>query len=493
MIVDNLPALLIVLPLLAAPLCVLLGRGRWCWGLALVVTWLCLAIASALLWITWNGEVIEYHLGGWPGPWGIVYRVDPANAFVLLIVAAISAVIMPYAWRSVRHEIAANRRHLFYCLYLLCQTGLMGIAITGDAFNVFVFLEISSLSSYTLIALGRHRKALTAAFTYLIMGTIGATFILIGIGMMYMMTGTLNMTDLHDRLQAVSETGPVLAAFAFITVGLALKFALFPLHLWLPNAYAYAPSVVSAFIAATATKVSIYVLLRFAFTVFGEGLAFTVVPMNWVLLIPAVLAMFAGSLVAIFQTDIKRMLAYSSVAQIGYIVLAISLVSIGGLTAGFLHIFNHALMKAALFCVMGCVFYRLASVRLGDMSGLARDMPITFACFLVGGLSLIGVPLTAGFISKFYLIKATLELDLWWLGALILASSLLAVIYVWRVVEVMYFREPPEDRPPVSEAPLSMLIPTVVLAAANIYFGIETSLPVGVSEAAANALLRGTW
>ncbi len=493
MIISNLPALLIVLPLLAAPICVLLGNGRWAWGLSTAVTWLCVAIAAGLLQITWNGEVIEYPLGGWEAPFGIVYRIDPANAFILLIVAGISALVLPYAWHSVQHEVPANRQHLFYSLYNLCQTGLMGIAITGDAFNVFVFLEISSLSSYALIALGHHRKALTAAFTYLIMGTIGATFILIGIGMMYMMTGTLNMTDLNDRLQAVSETGPVLAAVSFITVGVALKLALFPLHLWLPNAYAYAPSAVSAFIAATSTKVSIYVLLRFAFTVFGTDISFSTVPMHWVLLIPAVLAMFAGSLVAIFETDVKRMLAYSSVAQIGYIVLAISLVSVGGLTAGFLHIFNHALMKAALFCVMGCVFYRMASVRVGDMAGLAKEMPITFACFLIGGLSLIGVPLTGGFISKWYLIKATVEIDQWWLGALVLASSLLAVVYIWRLVEVMYFQDAPEGRPPAREAPWSMLVPTIVLTAANIYFGIETSLPIGVSEAAAKALLEGAW
>jgi multicomponent Na+:H+ antiporter subunit D len=493
MILDNLPAILIVLPLLGAPLCLLLGRPTLCWGLSLAITWASFAVAIALLLVVWNGEAIEYPLGGWPGPWGIVYFIDPANAFILFIVTGISAVLLPYALKSVKLEVPENRQHLFYSLYLLCQTGLMGIAITGDAFNVFVFLEISSLSSYALIALGNHRKALTSAFTYLIMGTIGATFILIGIGLIYMMTGTLNMLDIHDRLGGVGDTGPVLAAFAFITVGVILKLALFPLHLWMPNAYAYAPSAVSAFIAATATKVSIYVLLRFIFTVFGEELVFAVTPLNYVLMVPSIMAMFAGSLVAIFQTDIKRMLAYSSVAQIGYIVLGISLISASGITASFLHIFNHALMKAALFAVMGCIFFRMSSVRLSDMAGIAREMPITFGCFVVGGLSLIGVPLTGGFISKFYLIKATLELDLWWVSVLILASSLLAIIYVWRVIEVMYFKPAPEGRIPATEAPLSMLIPTLVLAAANIYFGIETSLPIGVSEAAASGLLTGAW
>lgn len=492
-ILPHLPVLQVVVPLIAAPLCVLAGNGRMAWLITLLASAACFLIAGHLTYQVYVDDPINYPIGGWLPPFGIEYVVDIVNAFILLIVAGMGFIVAAYGLRSVEREISERQQHLFWCTYLLCLTGLLGITITGDAFNIFVFLEISSLSSYALIAMGRNRKALTSSFQYLVMGTIGATFYLIGIGLLYMVTGTLNIADLQARLPDVWHLRPVLAAFGFIVVGVALKLALFPLHLWLPNAYAYAPSVVSTFLAATATKVSVYVLLRVVYTMFGASFAFVSLPMHWVLLVPAVLAMFAGSFSAIFQTDIKRMLAYSSVAQIGYIVLGISIPIIDGLTASMLHIFNHALMKGALFCALGCVMYRIGSVRIEEMAGLGRDMPWTMACIVIGGLSLIGVPLTAGFVSKWMLLQAALDVGYWWLALLIVLSSMLAVIYVWRVVEAMYFRDRPEGCIAVREAPPSLLLPTLVLAGANIYFGIDATLPVELSTQAATALLRGFW
>ena len=492
MIAAHLPALQVVVPLIAAPLCVILRRGALAWALALAVSWLSLVIAIALLARVLEVGVLSYALGGWPAPWGIEYRVDTVNAFVLLLVSAISALVLPYARASIAAELPAEQHHLFYTTYLLCLTGLLGITITGDAFNLFVFLEISSLSSYVLISLGNDRRALTAAFQYLVMGTIGATFILIGIGLLYMMTGTLNMADLAQRLTAVSGTRPVLAAFAFITVGISLKLALFPLHLWLPNAYAYAPSAVTVFLAATATKVAVYMLLRFVFTVFGGAFAFGATPLGAILLPLALIAIFTTSTVAIFQDDIKRMLAYSSLAQLGYMILGVSFASVTGLTATIVHLFNHALMKGALFMVMGSVYLRLRSVDIEDFRGLGRAMPLTMGAFVVGGLSLIGIPLTVGFISKWYLVLAALERGWWWAAALVLLGSLLGVVYVWRVVEVAYFQAPPQGRAAPAEAPLSMLIPTWTLIAANLYFGVDTERTLGVAGRAAAYLIGGT-
>jgi len=488
----HLPALQVVVPLVAAPICVLLRDHRAAWALTVVVSWLTFAIAVALMLRVLDTGPFSYAMGNWVAPWGIEYRLDPLNAFVLTIVAALGALVATYARVSVIAEIARERIYLFYCMYLLALTGLLGIVITGDAFNIFVFLEISSLSSYVLISLGRDRRAMTAAYQYLIMGTIGATFILIGIGLLYMMTGTLNMADLAKRIPPIADSRTVLAAFGFITVGASLKLALFPLHQWLPNAYAYAPSTVSAFLASTATKVSIYVLLRFVFTVFGVTLAFETLPFGEMLMALAILAMFIASTVAIFQQDIKRMLAYSSLAQVGYIILGISFATETGLTAGILHIFNHALIKGSLFMALGCVFLRLGSVKLEDMKGIGRTMPLTMAGFVVGGISLIGLPPTAGFISKWYLVLAALEKDMWPIAILIVLSSLLAVVYVWRVVEVAYFQAPPKRAKgeEVREAPWSMLVPLWVLVGANLYFGIETSASVGIAKEAASFLLR---
>ncbi len=490
MIAAHLPALQIVIPLLAAPLCLLLRRGVLAWALALAVSWVALVIAALLLAEVMRGGPISYEMGSWAAPWGIEYRVDAVNAFVLLIVAAIGAVILPYARVSVAHELPEAQHGAFYTALLLCLTGLLGVTITGDAFNLFVFLEISSLSSYVLIALGRDRRALTAAFQYLVMGTIGATFIVIGIGLLYMATGTLNMLDLAARLPTAGNR-TVLAAFAFLTVGAGLKLALFPLHFWLPNAYAYAPSVVTGFLAATATKVSVYILLRFFFTVFGATYSFELLRIDNLLIPLAVLAILICSTVAIFQTNVKRMLAYSSIAQIGYMILGIGLASTTGLTASILHPFNHAMMKGGLFLALGCVFLRIGSVRLEAMQGLGRRMPLTMFSFVLGGLSLIGVPLTAGFISKWVLIQAAIEQSNWFLAAIVLMGSLLAVIYIWRVVEVAYFRPAPAGADTVEEAPLSMLIPTWILIGASVYFGIDTSLTVGVAGRAAAYLIGG--
>ena len=491
MIASHLPVLQVVLPLLAAPLCLILRRPGLAWAVATGVTWVSLAIALALLDRVLETGTIHYLLGDWAAPWGIEYRIDTVSAFILVLVTTIGSVVMPYARVSIAAEIPEPRIYLFYCLYLLNLAGLLGIAITGDVFNLFVFLEISSLSSYVLISLGKDRRALTAAYRYLVMGTIGATFYIIGVGMMYMMTGTLNMADLATIIPAVADTRTIMVALAFLTVGISLKLALFPLHMWLPNAYTYAPSAVTVFLAATGTKVAVYALIRILFTVFGGVDVFAIGGVQEVLIVLASTAMLGGSAVAIYQTDIKRMLAYSSVAQIGYIVLGISLASVIGLTGGIVHLFNHALMKAALFMAMGCIFIRIGSTSITDMEGIAKRMPLTMAAFVAGGLSLIGVPLTVGFVSKWYLIQAVLEKGWWPLVVVILVSSLFAVIYVWRVIEVAYFRPPPKGEQDVSEAPLSMLVPLGVMIAATYYFGIDATRTLDVATGAAETLLRG--
>src|SRR5688572_6242055 len=271
---DHLAALQVVLPLIAAPLIVLVRHRGFAWIATTGVSYACLVTAILLASRVADSGTISYAIGNWPAPWGIEYRVDPLSAFVLVLVSLTGSFVAPYAHRSLAAEVPQERHYILYAMYCLCLAGLLGITITGDAFNLFVFLEISSLAMYVLIALGPRRKALVAAYQYMLMGTVGATFYVIGVGLLYLMTGTLNLADMAERLRAVEDTRPVLAALAFITVGIGLKLALFPLHQWLPNAYAYAPSMVTAFIAATGTKVSVYVLLRFYFGVFDPSALF---------------------------------------------------------------------------------------------------------------------------------------------------------------------------------------------------------------------------
>lgn len=494
MIQEQLPVLQVVIPLCAAPVCLLVRNQRLTWLLAMTASLCAWLISVQLLNQVLENGPISYLMGDWAVPWGIEYRVDTLNGFILLIVSSISSLVLLYARKSVVHEIHPQQIYLFYTTYLLCLAGLLGITITGDAFNLFVFLEISSLSSYTLISMGKDRRALTASYQYLIMGTIGATFILIGIGLLYMMTGTLNMADLAQRLPGMPHIRTLRVALAFLTVGLSLKLALFPLHLWLPNAYTYAPSAVSAFMAATATKVAIYALLRFMFTMFGIEFSFGSMPLDNILMPLALIAIVSASLVALFQDNIKRMLAYSSVAQIGYIILGISMLSVTGLTAGIVHLFNHAMMKGALFMAIGCIVYRTGTAQLSKLAGIGRQMPWSVSAIIIAGISLIGMPLTVGFISKWYLVSAALEQANWFIAALVLLSSLVALLYIWRMVETMYFSDPSPvsgdtPLPRFREAPLSLLLPTWILVIANLYFGINTQISVGTATRAAELLL----
>ncbi|MCB9664066.1 MAG: monovalent cation/H+ antiporter subunit D family protein [Alphaproteobacteria bacterium] len=490
-VVQHLPAWQVVLPLLGAPICILLRRPAWAWAWTVLVTWATAACAAVLLRTTLDGGPWIYEMGGWPSPIGIVYRVDPLAAFVLLIVSGVGAVVSLYARRSLTAELQTTRHDLYYAAYLLCLAGLLGMTITGDAFNVFVFLEISSLASYVLVGLGPDRRALTAAYRYLIAGALGGTFILIGIGLAYQMTGTLNMDDLAQRLPPVSHSRTVLVSFAFITVGASLKLALWPLHHWLPNAYTYAPSVTSAFISATSTKVMVYVLARFAFGIYGEPFAFEELGLGRPLLVLALSGIYVASAVAIFQTDVKRLLAYSSVAQIGYMILGISLATPAGVAAGVLHLFNHAVTKGGMFLAVGAMAYRTGSTRLEDLRGVGRVMPVSTLAFVLGGFGLIGVPLTAGFVTKWALLEALWAEGLWPVAIAVLLSSLLAVVYVGKVVETAWFHEPSEALRARAEAPVDLLLPAWILVGLSLIFGVWGAWTTGVAREAALRLLGG--
>ena len=496
---EHLPALQVVLPILMAPFVVLLRPRGLAWAATTVTSLMTFAIAVNLTAYVIGAEPLEYQMGSWPAPYGIELRVDSLSALLLLVVTGASSVALLGGKKSLSAAIAADREHYYFSAWLLAVGGLCGILVSADAFNIFVFLEISSLASYVLIAGGPDRRALPAVFKYLIMGTIGATFYLIGVGLIYMMTGTLNLADMELRIDQVAAERPILAAAGFITVGLALKAAIFPLHVWLPNAYTYAPHIATAFLAACATKVSLYVLLRFDFFLFQQHLTGHAFQFAVYLMPLAVFGILVGSGVAMFERNMKRLLAFSSVAQLGYIMLGASLVSITGLTAATLHMFNHALAKGGLFLSIASFAMIAAGSKLENIAGIARNMPWTFAAFVVAGLSLIGVPGTAGFISKWYLVKAALEfgtIGLLLVGV-ILISSLMAVVYVWRMVESACFGTPADndnrsnnhsDNHGARLSP-ALLVAIWIVALANIYFGVAPGLPLSLSNSAAELLL----
>jgi multicomponent Na+:H+ antiporter subunit D len=488
----HLPVLQVVVPLLVAPLVTILRPSGLAWAASTATSFMALMIAVGLTAGVLDGDIQRYEVGAWAAPYGIELAVDSFGALLLLILTGASTFALLAGKASLDQQIESGRQPLFFSAWLLVLAGLAGILVSADAFNIFVFMEISSLASYVLIAGGPDRRALPAVFKYLMMGTIGATFYLIGIGLIYMMTGTLNLADIQVRLVDVAGLRPVVVAIGFITVGLGLKAAVFPLHVWLPNAYNYAPHAATVLLAACATKVSLYVLLTFDFVVLQPVLPEHDPHFGAFLMPLAVLGILAASAVALFEPNLKRLLAFSSVAQIGYILLGASMVSLPGVTASLMHMFNHALAKGALFLAVMCLATRLPSLELDDLAGAAKRMPWTMAAFVVGGLSLIGIPGTAGFTSKWYLISASLEVGGaggWLLIGVIVIGSLMAVVYIWRVVEAAWFRVPQAEPTEVREAPALMLSVTWLAAAANVYFGLSPWLQTTLASSGARMLL----
>ena len=474
---HQLPAIIVVLPLVVSFFIFFAGWWAQRAGFHLAVSALicCVLLSLGIFKSVTTGGTIHYWLGGWEPPWGIEYYVDHLNAFMLVLVSSLGLFTAIYAKRAVEAEMP-DRVALFWCLYLLLITGILGIIVTGDLFNLFVLLEVASLTGYSLVAIGKGR-ARFASIRYLIIGTIGASFYLIGIGYLYIMTGSLNMADLRMILPPLYSTKVVQAAFVFIFIGFGIKIALFPLHAWQPDAYTYAPSAVSVIISSAVAKTSVYALIRVIFSVFTLDFIKGFVPVFDILCWVAAIAMIAGSVFAIVQNNFKKMLAYSSIANVGYIVLAIGLApfTTQGLNPALMHIVNHAVIKASMFMAACAFIYKFDLWDIRKFEGLGRRMPLTCFALLLAILAMIGMPPSAGFITKWYLILAILDAQKYPFIIFIFASTLLMIVYFWRLIEIIYIRTAPDSSPSdlqIAEAPLSMLIPSLIFGGLTFAVGI---------------------
>ncbi|MBW2028336.1 MAG: monovalent cation/H+ antiporter subunit D family protein [Deltaproteobacteria bacterium] len=406
---------------------------KLCYPLAALAIFLSLLSSLAVMERVLDQGTAHYYLGGWDPPWGIEFRIDHLNAFMAVLVSFICLVGAIFSGKTVEKDFP-EKEGAFYCLFLLLSTGLLGIVLTGDMFNLFVFLEVTSLSGYALIAMGE-KRAMHASFRYVLMGTIGASWYLLGVGYLYIVTGSLNMKDLSELLPALYHSKAVVVGFAFVLFGIGIKMALFPLHIWLPDAYTYAPSAVSATVAPLMTKVMIYVILRVAFTVFEPEFPINILHATTVLTWISVGAILFGGVMALTQKDFKRMLCYIIVAEIGYIVGGIGIANATSIKGAVFHILNDALMMMCLFFVAGMVMYRTNGHKISDMEGLFRKMPLAAAVFTIGALAVIGVPPTGGFFSKWYLLLGGIEAKHWGFVAALLISTLINVALFVRVFD----------------------------------------------------------
>jgi multicomponent Na+:H+ antiporter subunit D len=452
-----------------------LFNRRICYPLVIATLCACFYFSVALLArVMQQGSPIHYYLGAWDPPWGIEYVVDHLNGLILVSVALIALLVGIYSRSIAAGEFREEKLPQFYTLFLLQVTGLLGMTITGDAFNLYVLLEIASFSAYAIIGMGEGAAAF-AAFRYMIFGTIGACAYLLGVGYLYILTGSLNMADLRDLLPPLYGSRVLMAGFAFLMVGVAIKMGLFPVHTWLPDSYTLAPSSVSALLAPLFTKVGAYVLLRVLFTIFDPTFSVTVIPATAVLGWLGVAGVLFAGVMALAQTDLKRMLCYLIVAEMGYIVIGIASANRFGLTGAVLHTVNDMFMMACLFTAVGTINACAGTRNLRDLRGINRRLPVTMGVFVVAALSVIGIPPLCGFFSKWYLVLGAIKAGQWAYVAALLISSLLSAVLFFRVIEQVYFaghETGDGSKTVIDRIPLSQLAPMVCLALCILLLGV---------------------
>lgn len=471
---KHLPLLVILIPLCGALLCPLLGKLSRNVGKRTVICALFAAVVCAalqLVQVVRGGAALHYWLGGWKPPYGIEFVIDGINAPIILLVAVISFLTALYSCPFEETDTHTTTRVSLYYTTLACLAiGLLGMASTGDAFNFYVFMEITALAGYGLIAAGEGKGPI-AAFRYLLMGTVGASMYLLGVGFLYAQTGTLNMADLTLRLNGNMDSPLVILAIGCMIVGFGIKMALFPFHGWQPAAHSYAHEGADPMIAGIMIKIPAYAMIRFFYGIFkGQGEA-----LEYFLLILSVLAVCGvlyGSLKALRYDVYNKLLAYSSIGQVGYIAMGIALGNYYGLVGALLHIISHAFMKSGLFYTSGALKFKYGIHNTPAMGQVYREMPATGATMTVCALSMIGLPPFAGFFSKWYLALGAIQKGQYLFVAALILSSLLSAIYFFRLLEHVFMDPKKErrDKYPKAELPWQMLVP--VLTAGIVIVGL---------------------
>lgn len=486
-ITTNLPVFLVILPLfLAFILPIFARRVRLVEGLVISTEAIWLLGAGYLASMVLLGQdlPIIYSMGGWSAPWGIELKVGSLAALFLLLVSSVSLAIALFARGNLAEEIGAKERITrFYVLLLLFAGAMAGMAVTNDLFNVFVLVEVATLSSCALVSARNHPRAAEAAFRYLILASIGSAFIMGGIGYIYMVTGHLNMGFAHVELAKIWQASPhvIWMAMAFTLVGFGVKSGLFPLHIWLPDAHSIAPSPASASLSGLAVKGYIICFIKFTYTVFGPGLMQEFY-MDRILVLLGMLAVVIGSIFALTQDEIKRRLAYSTVAQVGYLFLGLGLINLRGLTGSLFYMVSHGIIKSALFLAAGAIIAASGKDRVSQLAGIGKRMPITMGVFSVASLGLIGIPLFSGFVGKWYLLLGSLEAGNILAALVIILGSVLAAAYLLPIVRIAYFE--PATGEDFTDPGLTQKIALILLALAIIVLG---TIPGPILELAGRA------
>ena len=465
----HLPVLVYLIPLLAgiAMPAVAVRRPSWCRPIALwaAVLMSLTAIATAAAVVT--GGEIRYNFGGWAAPLGIEWVADAVSSLVMVVVSLIALVCLVYGG-TVRLQAPPGRTRLHYMLILILLSGLTGVVFAGDLFNVFVFLEVTTLTTCALIALA-DGKALMFAFRYLILATIGATFYLLGVTFVYGATGTLNMADLATRLPAAAGSHEINVGLAFIFLGLAIKMALMPFHGWLPDAYTSAQDAVAPLLSALVTKVSLLAWIRIMYWVAGAGQDTELAAALRVCWMIGAVAAVSGAFLALIQRDVKRMFAYGGLSHIGLITLGAGLGNGTGLAGSLFYLVNDAVMQATLFVLAGIAASHYGAHTIEQWGTLRTRAPWLVGALIVVALSMIGIPPTGGFFGKWYMILGAIQAGEYAAVAAVIVATLLTLAYLALLI-VRVFGGQAVAAPPTAAAlpmPLPLRVCVGVLCTAS--------------------------
>lgn len=477
------PVLLIVVPLglaFALPLFGLISKKII--KFIPVVAFIFNLVISSLLIPRVLDHPIIISIGGFPPPFCINLVAGPVGILFSTLIALAGLLVSIYALDYIKE----GPEEKYHILYLLLLTGATGVVLTGDIFNLFVFFEIVCISSYSLVAYIGDKAGIESAVKYLIQGAVGSSFLLIGIGLLYGLFGTLNMADIAQNITSISPLS-VFVPLVLIITGLGVEAAIFPLNSWLPDAHSSAPSSISAVLSGIAIEVGLYAVVRVIFTIFGGSSNIFMF-----LLFLGILTLLVGEMSAFSQKNIKRMLAYSSIGQIGLIVFAFGIATPNGVTGGLFQLVSHTLTKALLFLAVGYMIHRTGSMDISTFEGMGKKMPFTSLAFTIGAFSIVGLPPFIGFFSKFLIIRAALakqNILFTVLVGLVLLGTVIEGAYFFRVVQVLFFKGE-KVSPERKEAPITALIPIFVLVILIVGIGVYHRFIIIILNSAASELLN---
>ncbi len=492
---EWLPVAIIITPLVTGFLLIPLGpytSKKFQGFFATIASFLTFVFTVLLFLKVIDGTIVIHKMAGWKAPFGIVLVVDALNGFVTMVVVGIVMLATVYSIEYMKHDTGLS---YYYSLLMLMLSGMVGVTLTGDLFNLFVFLEIASIAAYGLVAFRlTELDPLEAGFKYCIMGAVATSFILLAIGLLYGLLGTVNMADMAEKLKTGNflygaKNGNIILPIilAVLIWGFGIKAAVVPMHTWLPDAHPAAPSPISAILSGVFIKVGVYAMIRVLFTIYG------IQPGNcllfYVMTFGVITMVFAGFL-ALAQSDVKRMLAFSSIMNIGYILFGVGIGNFLGLVGGLFHLLNHAILKALLFLAAGSIIHQTGIRDMRQLGGLGRKMPITLTVFVIGGFGIAGVPPLNGFVSKWIIFKAAIETGqpiLIFYVVMGVVMSAVAVAYIVNALRNIFFGESKIDLENVEESPPLMLIPMVILSAMVVILGIFPQFGFNLVEPAVKA------